>query len=73
MYQYIWVSSQWTDPTSTKVCLQTTMNFSAAVSPAFVIDGLYQNVVFIKKSVLFPYYVNCTYLVVMLLYLLCRL
>lgn len=39
VYQYIWVSSQWDDPDSSKVCLKTTMNFSVAVSPAFAIDG----------------------------------
>lgn len=40
VFQYIWVvSPHWQDPTSAKVCLQTTMNFSAAVSPAFVIEG----------------------------------
>ncbi|XP_026281951.1 nicastrin isoform X2 [Frankliniella occidentalis] len=39
VYQYIWASSKWNDSASPKVCLQTTMNFSAAVSPAFVIEG----------------------------------
>lgn len=42
VYQYIWVSSSWDDPSSTKVCLQTTMNFTVALSPAFVIDGLWR-------------------------------
>lgn len=39
VYQYIWVSSLWNDSTSSQVCLKTTMNFSSAVSPAFIIDG----------------------------------
>ncbi|KAK3912031.1 Nicastrin [Frankliniella fusca] len=39
VYQYIWANSKWNDSASPKVCLQTTMNFSDAVSPAFVIEG----------------------------------
>ena len=46
-YQYLWMRGKNEAGTNTSICMQTTMNYTLAASPAFEIEGL--SIFFIKK------------------------